>query len=136
MECTILSEGLAGPWLIHDITADEVRSHQGSPWTAKLSYNNENRSWDAMPLPTQFPNGCIIRARELFSEYKWVALLQPLMRLRKDPYETTRRRGEMHGIPLAVVASHNRKTWEWKDVREWQPLDPFPVFREEYLLIS
>jgi hypothetical protein len=90
----------------------------GIPWTAKISLNPNNGNWETMPLPKQFPNECISRARELMETYEHVTLLQPLMRLHRDPYKAARRRGEMHGTRLAVIASHNKKVWEWKDVCE------------------
>ena len=128
----ITPKGLMAEWFVFEVKIEEADLYKEAPIT--MARQDVNGIWTTEELQHVKINRCWTIATDLLQRYKYVILMQPRS-LDHRPYTAAVGRGESHGPLVAVCASDDEKSWNWKGVYEWSIAVPLPNFEVKDILL-
>lgn len=130
----ITDNGLLAEWLVHLVRTEDGDMYREAPATM-TTVTSDGKRTEKNIEGIKIKNYCWQIAEDLKSEYKHVALIQPLSFRRPGRYRAAKNRGETHGEVFAIVVSHDEERWLWKGVRAWAGVETLPPMVTDELLI-
>lgn len=115
----ITAEGLRATWLVMEFRATLPFT---SVVTAVLTWGRSQTIRTLRRITSRY-----------LKAYKWGGLLQPADEILRD--NPVQYRGNTDGTMVAIVGSHDRQSWHWICVYEWDQSIPLPSFRRKEILL-